>query len=195
MADPDLPLVRALQSGEEDALNELMLRHKEALHRFIFRCVGNEEDALELTQESFVRVYFNIGKFHPKAKFVTWLYRISLNLCRDHLRSRKHRQSQQTFSLSESPPDDEAVSGWERELPSRDSGPDEDLVTKEMLAAVNQAIEQLPEHLKVALVLTAFEEKSHIEAAAILQTTPKTVETRVYRARKALEKLLSSIAG
>ena len=83
--DSDLALVQALQDGKDGTLNELMDRHREGLFRFVSRHVGNQTDALELTMETFVRAYFNIGKFRPKAKFATWLYQIALNLCRDHL--------------------------------------------------------------------------------------------------------------
>jgi DNA-directed RNA polymerase specialized sigma24 family protein len=89
--DSDLALVLALQHGEDRTLNELMDRHREGLFRFVLRHVRNETDALELTMETFVRAYFNVGKFRPRAKFVTWLYQIALNLCRDHLRSRAYQ--------------------------------------------------------------------------------------------------------
>src|SRR5271165_3901139 len=91
--DPDLTLVQALQDGEDRTLNELMDRHREGLFRFVLRHVHNEADALELAMETFVRAYFNIGKFRPRAKFATWLYQIALNLCRDHLRSRAYQYS------------------------------------------------------------------------------------------------------
>src|SRR5208283_2961718 len=97
--DPDLALVQALKGGEDQALNTLMDRHRDALFRFVLRYVRHEEDALELTTETFVRAYFNIDKFRPAAKFTTWLYQIALNLCRDHLRSRAYQYSLQTVSF------------------------------------------------------------------------------------------------
>src|SRR6476661_6764080 len=100
MDDPDLTLVQALKVGKDQALDELMDRHREGLFRFVLRYVHNETDALELALETFVRAYFNIGKFRPAAKFATWLYHIALNLCRDHLRSRAHRDSLQTASIN-----------------------------------------------------------------------------------------------
>jgi len=85
LEDPDLSLVQALKAGRDQALNALMDRHRKGLFHFVFRHIPNEADALELTAEAFVRAYFNIGRFRPSAKFVTWLYRIALNLCRDLL--------------------------------------------------------------------------------------------------------------
>src|SRR6516164_446114 len=118
--DPDLVLVQDLQAGKDRALNSLMDRHKEGLFRFVLRQVRNEADALELTMETFVRAYFNIGKFRPKAKFSTWLYRIALNLCRDHLKSRAYQHSLQTVSF-DAPTEDRENPGM---LLATDRGPD-----------------------------------------------------------------------
>src|SRR6266436_8267738 len=99
LEDPDLALVQALQAGEDRALNTLIDRHREGLYRFVFRHISNEADAIELTQEAFVRAYFNIEKLRPSAKFVTWLYHIALNLCRDYARSQAYRYSSRTISI------------------------------------------------------------------------------------------------
>ena len=101
--DPDLSVVSELQQGSGKALNEFMRRHQEPLFRFIYRYLLNEEDARDLLQETFVRVYFKRDQFHPNAKFSTWLYRIALNLCRDHVRSRRGREKRQTESLTADP--------------------------------------------------------------------------------------------
>jgi len=102
LEDPDLALVQALQAGEDRALNTLLHRHREGLFRFVFRQISNEADAIELTQEVFVRAYLNIEKFRPTAKFVTWLYHIARNLCRDYARSQAYRYSSQKISIDES---------------------------------------------------------------------------------------------
>src|SRR5438105_7006682 len=99
--DPDIFLVRALQAGEEHALNELIARHQEPLFHFICRYTSDDELARDLLQETFVRVYFGIARFKPRAKFVTWLYSIATNLCRDHARSKAHHQAQLTQSLEQ----------------------------------------------------------------------------------------------
>jgi len=179
--DPDLPLVQALQAGHDAALDELMARHKDALSAFIYRYVLNETDAAELTQETFVRAYFNICSFRPSAKFVTWLYTIATNLCRDHARSRHGKEARRTSFLSA------------EETPEISSGtalPDEEAIAHEQTAAVAAAIANLPHDLKTALILTALEGLSHIEAGLRLGISPKAVETRVHRARQRLEKAL-----
>ena len=160
--DPDLPLVRALQAGKDQALEMLIDRHGAGLYRFVFRHISNEADAVELTQETFVRAHFNIGKYRPTAKFVTWLYRIALNLCRDHARSRASHKSAQTRT------------------------PDTEAYAREIIRALETAIAELPLDLKSALILTALEGHSHVKAGELLGITGKAVEMKVYRARKIL---------
>ena len=180
--DSDLALVLALQHGEDRTLNELMDRHREGLFRFVLRHVRNETDALELTMETFVRAYFNVGKFRPRAKFVTWLYQIALNLCRDHLRSRAYQYSLQTESF-DAPTEDYKDPGL---LLATDRRPDESTDRREELAALEKAIHELPEDLKNVFILTALEERRQGEVAQLLGLSPKSVETRLYRARKLL---------
>jgi RNA polymerase sigma factor CnrH len=181
--DPDLELVRALQRGEDDALGELMERHQDALFRFIGGHVFNDADAAELAQETFIRAYFKIGQFRPEAKFASWLYRIALNLCRDHARSRRAGELARTDSLSQ---DGSDAGRPERDLPAATGTPADSVLTSEKLAALEEGMAQLPAEMREALVLTALERRSHKESAELLGTTPKTVELRVYRARKRL---------
>ena len=185
--DPDLDLVRALQAGDDAALDALMERHQGPIFRFVHGYVVNEADAVELTQETFVRAYFNIRKFQPTAKFGTWLYRIALNLCRDHAKSRRVKNAVITDSIS--PPIGEA--GVEKPLRAAGKTPVEEAELAEKMRALDIAITQLPHDLRAALVLTAIEQHSHQHCAELLATTPKTIENRVYRARKLLAELMS----
>ena len=180
--DLDLPLVRALQAGQDEALRGLMDRHEKGVFRFIFRNIPNEADAIELTQEVFVHAYFNIGKFRGTSKFTTWLYRIALNLCRDHARSRSYRDRSLTLST------DLPVEGVEeqRKFVSSEAGPDQETQDREKLLALDKAMNELSPDLKGPLILTALEGFSQKEVADLLQISPKAVETKVYRARKIL---------
>lgn len=182
-SDPDLELVEALAGGDDSALDELMSRYEEPIFRFIYRHVFNEADARELAQEVFVRVYFNIRKFKPRAKFSTWLYQIALNLCRDHAKSRRTRQAARTDSLSAR--EDAEENRW-RDVAVESRTPADEALAGEKLDALAAGTAALPHDLRTALVLTALEERSQQESAKLLQTTPKAVETRVYRARKFL---------
>ena len=187
--DPDLNFVMALKAGQDQALNALMDRHREGLFRFVLRHVHNEADALELAMETFVRAYFNIGRFRPSAKFVTWLYQIALNLCRDHSKSRAYQYSLQTVSA-----DAPTEEGEEREpLSVSDRDPVKEAQGREELSALEKAISELPEDLKNPLILTALEGHSQAEAAALLGISQKAVEMKVYRARKLLLEKMSKI--
>jgi RNA polymerase sigma factor CnrH len=187
--DPDLILVQALKVGQDQALNELMDRHREGLFRFVLRQVHNEADALELATETFVRAYFNIGKFRPAAKFVTWLYHIALNLCRDHLKSRAYQYSFRTVSFDAPSEQDQDPSL----LLAAERGPDQKAERREELVALEKAINELPEELKGAFILTALEDRQQAETAELLGISVKAVETRVYRARKLLLEKMSKM--
>jgi RNA polymerase sigma factor CnrH len=180
--DPDLGFVQALQAGHAQALTALMDRHRQAIFQFVLRHVPNEADALELAAEVFVRAYFRIGSFEPTAKFVTWLYQIALNLCRDHARSRAYRDSLQTVSA------DAPAAPGEGPGPIRagERDPLAQTERREELDAVQTAIRGLPPDLKGPLILTALEGYSQAEAAALLGLSPKAVGMKVYRARKLL---------
>ena len=186
--DPDLTLVQALKVGK-DQLDELMDRHREGLFRFVLRHVHNEADALEFAMETFVRAYFNIEKFRPAAKFATWLYQIALNLCRDHLRSRAYQYSLQTVSF-----DAPAQEGGDPSLLLATEGrPDQKTDRLEELIALEKAIGELPEDLKIAFILTTLEDRPQAETAELLGISSKAVETRVYRARKLLLEKMSKM--
>jgi RNA polymerase sigma factor (sigma-70 family) len=182
LEDPDLALVQALQAGEDRAMNTLIERHRQGLFRFVFRQIPNEADAIELTQEAFVRAYFNIEKFRPSAKFVTWLYHIARNLCRDYVRSQTYRYSSQTISTDVSVEENQG----QRPLYSNQRGPDQQTQDREKLRAVEKAINELPQDLKNPLILTALEGRSYAETGQLLGISPKAVEMKVYRARKLL---------
>jgi len=188
-SDPDLILVQALMLGKDHALNALMDRHREGLFCFVLRHVHNEADALELAMETFVRAYFNIDKFRPAAKFATWLYHIALNLCRDHVRSRAYQYSLQTVSF-----DAPAQQGGDPSLLlAKEDRPDQKADRVEELSALEKAIGELPEDLKNAFILTALEDRPQAETAELLGISLKSVEMRVYRARKLLLEKMSKM--
>ena len=183
--DPDLELVRALQAGQENALGELMQRHEGGIFRFCYRSVLNAEDAADLTQETFVRAFFKIGQFRPGARFSVWLYRIAINLLRDHARSRAARVAKRTVPLAEEGRLDAAATA--------SPDPAGALADQEERQAVEAAIQELPTELKEAFILTVLEGHSQRESGEMLGASPKAVETRVYRARKLLAAKLRAI--
>ena len=174
-----------LMAGQDSALNELMARHASPVFRFLCRMVGNEDDANDLAQETFARVFRARASFRLNDKFSTWLYTIAANLARNHFRWRERHPN---ISLDSAAGDsDESL---ENVLPARDATPGEQTLAAERAAAVRAEVAQLPEDLREATVLCEWEERSVAEAAVILETTPKAVESRLYRARKVLRERL-----
>jgi len=174
-----------LVAGHDASLNDLMGRHAEAVFRFLVRMLGNEQDAQDLAQETFVRVYRAKERFRPDGKFTAWLYTIAANLARNHLRWRARHPA---VSLETSACDGGPTMG--EGLVAAGETPERELAFREQVAAVRQAVGQLPEDLREALVLCEWEELSMVEAAVILHTTPKAVDSRLYRARKLLRERL-----
>ena len=180
--DPDLGFVQALKAGQDQALNSLMDRHRKGIFHFVLRHIPNEADARELTADVFVRAYFHIGRFQPTAKFVTWLYQIALNLCRDHSKSRAYRASLQTVSADA--PHEEGEE--QAPLLATERHPLKQIEHREELNALETAIRELPQNLKDPLILTALEGYSQAAVAELLGLSLKAVGMKVYRARKLL---------
>ena len=174
-----------LASGHGAALNELMERHAPKLFNYLVRCLQNEEDAADAAQETFVRVYQNCAKFDTRMKFSTWLYAIATNLVKDRYR---HRSRHPQVSLDA---ENEATGKDFREsVPEHNPTPSESLQGAERAVAIRKAVAQLPEELRTALILSEYEELSHIEIGRVLDCSAKAVETRIYRARKQLRSSL-----
>ena len=178
--DPDLPLIEALQAGDDSALNELIDRHREPLHRFVFHYLRNEAACEDVVQETFVRVYFKAGKFQPKSSVKTWIYAIALNLCRDQFRRMaRHRGdiSMDAPSRGDAP---------RAEVADAAPSPSAKAVDSDRFARLQRAIDELPEKLREAVILFSLEQRSQHEVADILGISPKAVETRVYHAKAQL---------
>lgn len=176
--DPDWPDVAALQAGDNAALDRLMKRHHAEVIGFIWQMTGNQRDAEELAQETFVRVFFQIQQYRPKSPFAAWLYRIARNLCLDYFRSRAHRQKTRSIPLDDLP-----------DIAEPNARPAMDEASQRL----HDAISQLPLQLREPLVLTALEGMSHAEAGRRLDISPKAIEVKCYRARERLRRILKKI--
>lgn len=177
-----------LCAGHDAALNNLMERHAERLFHYLIRQLGDELDAEDAAQETFVRVFRFCQKFDPRHRFSTWLYTIATNLARDRQRARSRHPE---VSLEAENPH---TGGELKEaLPAGDPSPEEQLANTERAAAVRAAIARLPEDLRTVILLFEYEEKSQQEIAVILDCTPKAVEMRLYHARKQLRERLAAL--
>jgi len=149
-----------------------MLLHKDWLYRFCRRYLGDAEEAADIVQESFISAWMNLARFDPNRPFGAWLRQIARNKCRD--RDRRH-SVQRAFRI--------LVAGIEQ-VESGDFTAD--LGRDETLQRLELAIARLPRLLKEALILTALEGYSQEQAAQLLGANTRSIEARVYRARKAL---------
>jgi len=186
--EQDAAEMERLAAGHDAALNSLMERHGERLFHYLIRCLQNEDDAADVAQESFTRVYQHRMKFKAGSKFSTWLYTIATNLVKTRYRFRTRHPA---VSL-------EAESGRMGhalgEILSEDKPtPSENLEAGERAESVRRAVAALPEHLRTPLVLAEYEERSQAEIAEILDCSPKAVEMRIYRARQQLRESLSAL--
>ena len=185
--DLDKADMERLASGHDAALNELMERHAPKLFNYLVRCLQDEEDANDTTQETFVRVYQNRMKFDPQQKFSTWLYAIATNLVKDRYRYRARHPRVSLDAESQ-----ETGKAFRESLVAQAPSPDKTLEADERAEKVRQAVAALPEELRVPLILATYEDRSHEEIGNILRCSAKAVETRIYRAR---QQLRTSLAG
>ena len=169
--------VRA-KRGDEAAFAVLMGRHKAALYRLARRCIGDPDESLDIVQESFVSAWSALHAYDPARPFAAWLRTIALNKCRDF--SRRRRVRALVFGIE--PADPTKLDGHPDPAPSAE----DEVARQERSRRLDRAIVALPHKLKEALILTAMEGLSQQEAANLLGVTVKSIEARVYRAKRRL---------
>jgi len=185
--DPDARLMLRLKNGEDQVLNELMGRWQQPLIAFIYRYIGQETEALDLAQETFVRVYETRHRYTVQGKFSTWLFTIAANLSRNYLRWR-HRRGD-SASEGRDPKGAEIAEA----VQSEDDSPDQAVMRSESISLVKEVVNQLPHDLKTVILLYEYQGLSYEEIASVLGCSTKAVEMKLYRTRKLLrEKLLRS---
>jgi RNA polymerase sigma-70 factor (ECF subfamily) len=177
-----------LAAGHGAALNELMSRHSERLFHYLVRSLQNEDDAADLAQETFVRVYQNRTKFDARQKFSTWLYAIASNLVRDRYRWRKRHPQVSLDAANEATGND-----FGETLPDPAPSTGETVQRNERAEIVRRAVAALPEKWRVPLILAEYEEKPHAEIGELLRCSAKAVEVRIYKARQQLRVSLSQL--
>jgi len=185
--DEDAAIMLRLKAGEDLALNELMNRWQPSLVGFILRYTGNQQDALDLAQETFVRVYESRHRYQPtSAKFSTWLFSIAANLARNLARWRDRHP---TVPLAAA--DDDDKPGLDSLIPAPGDSPADAAERNDLASAVREHVQKLPHDLKTVVLLFEYQDLGYEEIAATLGCTPKAVETRLYRARQLLRESLA----
>lgn len=177
----DHTLIERLKRQEPGAFDDFMAGYKRRLYAFIYHHVRNEDVAYDLLQDTCIRVYRHIGDYDTSKPFTTWLFGIALNLCRSHGRKARLRAGPSLDAIH-----GDSGATYHDTLASADPSTETIAISRHMLQQVNAEIDKLPHKLKSALIAFAVDGHSQEESAQILGITPKTLETRVYRARKIL---------
>ena len=188
-AASDHAIVERVQQGDKEAYNILVLRYQHKVCDIAYKYVNNYVDASDIAQESFIRAYRALANFRGESSFYTWLYRIVSNTAKSYLeQNQKHR-----YSVDVDDPEFDNQQDVKGLLISNDS-PDALLESDELHKIVSQAMEDLPEDLKRAIVLREVEEMSYEDIASIMDTPIGTVRSRIFRARQFIEDRLAQFS-
>jgi RNA polymerase sigma-70 factor, ECF subfamily len=179
----DHALLEGTLAGNEDAFAELVARYRNQITRYIYRMVNDYDTAVDLAQETFLRVYRAAGRYQTTHAFSTYIYRIATNLAISELRKRKRRRLVSLTGLLAGNDGEEAM-----DFNPPDDQPLQDiaLIDAEKRMVIKRAISTLPDRYRAPLVLRDVEGKSYDEIALILQTSEGTVKSRINRARNFL---------
>ena len=172
--DDDFSLIKRFIDGDEFVFSELLKRHKEKVRNIIYLTLSNADGVDDIAQEVFITVYRHLKNFRFESQFTTWLYRITINKCKDHLRKKNIRSI--FLPLKDEEPVFESIN--------------EDTDIKHI---VRNAIATLPDKLRIPLVLKDLEGFSYQEIADTMECEIGTVKSRIFRAREALKKILKPL--
>lgn len=182
----DEKLVRLAQRGDTVAFEELVARHRDKIYARAFSMVRNEDDAVDLSQEAWVKAWQRLKQFQGESSYVTWMTRIVINLCLDHLRKVKRHRAE-SIELME-----EESGGVERQMPVVQVNPTEGLERSEIRQRIDKAMGQLSYEHRTVLVLHEFEQLEYKEIAKRMQCSIGTVMSRLFYARRRMANLLAS---
>ncbi len=183
----DEALVRASQRGDMLAFEQLVARHSDKIYARAFSMMRNEEEAVDLSQEAWVKGWQRLKQFQGEASFVTWMTRIVINLCLDQLRKHKRQRTESIEHL------DEELGGVERQMPVITINPTERLERSELRQRIDRALGQLSEEHRTVLILHEFEDLEYKEIAKRMKCSIGTVMSRLFYARRKMAVLLASL--
>ena len=183
----DPTLVRAAQQGNMVAFEELVARHRDKVYARAYSMMRNEEEAIDLSQEAWIKGWQRLRQFQGEASFGTWMTRIVINLCLDQLRRQKRQRAESIEAL-----DDES-GGVERQMPVVTVNPTSGLERAELRQRIDRALGQLSHEHRTVLVLHEFEEMEYKEIAKTMGCSIGTVMSRLFYARRKLAALLTDL--
>jgi RNA polymerase sigma-70 factor (ECF subfamily) len=185
----DAEAAREARLGNQQAFRVLVERHSRALFRLAYRMTGNEHDAEDLVQESFLRAYKQLAKFNERAAFGTWLHRICVNCSLDLIRARKTRREIQNKV------DDEQTSGWLERVAAPEPSPERLTQSSQVAELLAPALDNLTGNERAAFILRHFEGSNIEEIARALGVETSAAKHSVYRAVQKLRRSLAPAWG
>jgi RNA polymerase sigma-70 factor (ECF subfamily) len=183
----DRALVQAAQRGDMAAFEELVARHRDKIYARAYSMMRNEEEAIDLSQEAWVKGWQRLAQFQGESSFGTWMTRIVINLCLDQLRKQKRQRTESIEAM------DEESGGVERQMPVITSNPTAGLERGELRQRIDRALGQLSYEHRTVLVLHEFEEMEYKEIAKTMGCSIGTVMSRLFYARRKLAVLLADL--
>ncbi|MEQ1507558.1 MAG: sigma-70 family RNA polymerase sigma factor [Myxococcota bacterium] len=184
--EADAELLRAVLAGDGTAYRGLVERYQGRVYAMVYGMVRNREDARDITQEAFVKAYRSLETFRLESSFYTWLYRIAMNLAIDFVRKRRRRESSGFDESVATREDDGSIAEVHHE-----DGPSRQLERKQLFGRIMDAMEKLPEDQRQVILLRELEGLPYKEIADVMGIPEGTVMSRLFYARKKLQKLLS----
>jgi RNA polymerase sigma-70 factor, ECF subfamily len=183
----DPTLVRASQRGDMAAFEELVRRHRDRIYARAYSMMRNEEEAVDLSQEAWVKGWQRLRQFHGESSFGTWMTRIVINLCLDLLRKQKRQRTESIEAM------DEESGGVERQMPVVTVNPTAGLERGELRQRIDRALRLLSYEHRTVLVLHEFEDMEYKEIAKTMGCSMGTVMWRLFYARRKLAVLLADL--
>ena len=188
-SNSDNSLVKEFISGNDAAFAQIVTRYKDSITNYLNMMVGDYDTAIDLSQETFIRVYKNIGRYSHFYQFSTWIYRIATNLAIDEMRYRKRRGRVYYRNVLGSRPSAEG-SSREFEITDVRRGPREEVLRKESSRVLGDAIRSLPPKYRTAFIMKEVENLPYDEIAKVLNCRAGTIKSRLHRARELLQRKL-----
>jgi len=186
-SDPDVALMLRVRHGDNDAFRELIERHQRAVINTIHRAIGDAWEAEDLAQRVFVQVHRSAKRYKATAKFTTWLFTITRNTILNEYRRRSRHPSESLDALQE--PSDPEGAGWQAaDTSARD--PAQEAVERELQEKVMEAVRELPEAQRTAIILCRYEGLSYEEIGKVLGCTVSATKSLLHRARLTLKEKL-----
>lgn len=182
----DVKLIKAFQAGNKAAFDELVLSHKDKVFNLCYWFMGDYQEANDLAQDVFFKVFRALKNFRFESAFSTWIYRISVNTCKNRLKSLPYRLKKRFVHLNHT----EAGSNPGVEIADESSSPEIELAKKEKMKRIKAAINSLPPNKKTVVVLRDIEGLSYEKISMVTQLNLGTVKSKLARARQDLREML-----